>query len=58
MMFDVCETAYTKIEKNRQIKSLVDVDIGTKKNFLLLLATIIKNEKKIESIKSQLQRVK
>jgi hypothetical protein len=58
MMFDVCETAYTIIEKNRQIKSLVDVDIGTKKNLLLLLATIIKNEKKIESIKSQLQRVK
>jgi hypothetical protein len=42
-MFDVCESAYTKIEKNRQIKSLSDVDIQTKKNFLLLLATIIKN---------------
>ena len=57
-MFDVCESAYTIIEKNRQIKSLADVDIATKKNFLLLLATIIKNEKKIDSIKNQLQKVK
>ena len=57
-MFDICESAYTIIKKNRQIKSLADVDIAKKKNFLLLLATIIKNEKKIGSIKNQLQKVK
>jgi Ca2+-binding EF-hand superfamily protein len=26
-MFDVCENAYSRIEKNRQIKSLADVDV-------------------------------
>lgn len=57
-MFDVAETAYSMIEKNRQVKSLADVDIVTKKNFLILLATIIKNEKKIDFVKQKLQKVK
>lgn len=57
-MFDVCQTAFTRIEKNRQIKSLADVDVETKKNFLILLATIIKNEKRIDNIKIKLQRAK
>lgn len=26
-MFDVCQTAFTRIEKNRQVKSLADVDV-------------------------------
>jgi Ca2+-binding EF-hand superfamily protein len=37
---------------------LADVDVETKKNFLILLATIIKNEKKIDSVKTKLQKVK
>jgi Ca2+-binding EF-hand superfamily protein len=57
-MFDVCQTAFSRIEKNRQIKSLADVDVETKKNFLILLATIIKNEKKIDCIKAKLQKAK
>lgn len=57
-MFDVCESAYSRIEKNRQVQSLGDVDILTKKNFLILLATVIKNEKKIDNIKRKLLKVK
>lgn len=37
---------------------MADVDVETKKNFLILLATIIKNEKKIDSVKTKLQKVK
>ena len=37
---------------------MADVDVETKKNFLILLATIIKNEKKIDAVKTKLQKVK
>lgn len=43
-IFDVCKTAYSKIDKNRKIKCLNDIELETKKLFFKLIKLIIKNE--------------
>lgn len=54
-MFDPCNIQYTQIEKNREVRTLEDVDIDTIKHFLKLIKILAKNELKIEKIKTKLK---
>lgn len=42
-MFDVANVQYTHIERNREIRSIDDVDIETIKQFLRVLKILAKN---------------
>ena len=55
-IFDVCSPEYYQIQKNRLVKNLEDVELQTIRNFLKLIKKLVKNELKIQRIKTRLQQ--